>query len=106
MFLPQFLRKPFRGRQQYNEKQARHDALIRAYAATELLDNTAFIDAYQCELDVLVDDMLEIEPDSPDNEMKLLRLHARARELRNLIMHIQSFANQRKVMEIEDEKAA
>lgn len=102
--LPQFIRKAFRGRRKYNEKQARQETRQRAWAASELLDNSAFIDAYQCELDILVDGMLEIEPVTVDDEMKLLRLHARARELSNLITHIQSFVNQGKVLKLQEEK--
>ena len=100
------MRKPFWGRTKHSEKQARHDALVRAYGALELLDNEAFHDAFQCEIDIIVDDMLNIEPDTPDKEAMLLRLHARARELNNLISRLRSFANQRKVIEIQAEKEA
>lgn len=101
-----YIRKAFRGRGEYDERQAKSDALMRAYAAQELLDNSAFHDAYQCELDSLVDQMLNIEPDTKERERRLLRLHARARELSNLIAHLKTFAKKREVLEIHAEKQA
>jgi len=100
-----FIRIPFRGRKRYDEKRAKQDALVRADFAALVLNNSAFFDAYQAELDTLVDAMLEIEPVTVDSERQILRLHARIRELNNLITILQSFARQKEVIEIQAEAA-
>ena len=98
-----FSRLPFRGRKKFDEKRARQDAITRASFAKMLLDSPAFYDSYQCEADILVDEMLSIDGDTVEQEERILRLHKRIRELNNLISHLRSFANQKKVMDLEKE---
>mgnify|MGYP003137023914 CR=1 FL=1 len=100
-----FLRLPFRGREKFDAKRAKQDAITRANYAQLLLNSPAFFDSYQCELDILVDEMISIDGSTLENEQKIMDLHRRICELNNLISHLKSFANQKKVMELEDEAA-
>jgi len=101
----EFIRNPFKGRGPYEPKRATQEAIARADYAHMLLHSPAFHDSYQCEIDILVDAMLDIEPVTADLEKQVLRIHARIRELQNLIQHLKSFANQKKVIEMQDEAA-
>ena len=101
----EFIRRPFKGRGTYEPKRAKQEAISRANYAHLLLNSPAFYDSYQCEIDILVDAMLDIEPVTADSERQVLRIHARIRELNSLIQHLKSFAKQKEVIAMQDEAA-
>ena len=101
---PQFLRIPFVGRNAPYDPDG--EAQNRAYFSKEMLNDTAFNDAYQGELDSLVDAMLKMNTDTGRGERALIRIQRRARELQNLIQHLQTFASRGEVLKIKREKEA
>lgn len=101
---PQFLRVPYFGRKEITDAQIEAEGIVRAGYSDELLSNQAFIDAHNCELDLLLDAMLDADTDTRKGQRRLIALQRRAQELQSLMKHLQAFAGRGRLLKIKQEK--
>lgn len=73
--------------------------LRRAERARELLRSEVFIEAYQDELDSIVDGILTSNTDTVDGRRQALASVVRARELQNIVAQLNGYVNQAAVIE-------